>query len=236
MAKNSKNIIFFNMIEIALAMAIIAFGMTSILGLFPVGLNACRNSVAENYSADAVEQFSSYLKGYAESSRANFDKLFGGGGFYTATKPDPTITIPVPPGPIAITTRDFLRGISTGKDFSGANYNPVPIVTGWTIFPAKDTTLKNVYFVASGPGNYLNPAGAVFPSTDFTGMIVVWKSPLTYYRPTSNPPPNGWVSVTDDAYVTGAAVNIEVSWPLDVGDYTARHKKTFYMEVTKPQQ
>ena len=230
MAKNSKNIIFFNMIEIALAMAIIAFGMTSILGLFPVGLNASRNSVAENYSADAVEQFSSYLKSYAESSRANFDKLFGGGGFYPDVKPALTSTT------YRDAAQDFLNGISIGKDHTGAVYAPTPIVTGWTIFPAKDALLKNIYFVASGSGNYLNPGGAIFPSTDFSGMIVVWKSPLTYYRPNDNvPAPNGWMSVTDDAYFTGAALNIEVSWPLDVGDYSVRHKKTFYMEVTRPQ-
>ncbi|MEI8246907.1 MAG: hypothetical protein WCI51_13830 [Lentisphaerota bacterium] len=229
MAKNSKNIIFFNMIEIALAMAIIAFGMTSILGLFPVGLNACRNSVAENYSADAVEQFSSYLKAYAESSRANFDKLFGPAGFYTETKPVATSAN------CTDATKDFLQGISFGKDHSGLAYTPAPIVTGWTIFPAKNAALTNVYFVASGSGNYMNTSGAVFPSTDFTGMIMVWKSPIAYYRPQNNPP-DSWALATDNAYVTGAALNIEVSWPPDVADYTARHKKTFYIEVTRPQQ
>lgn len=235
MVKNSKNISFFNMIEIALAMAIIAFGMTSILGLFPVGLNACRNSVAENYSADAVEQFSSYLKGYAESSSANFDKLFAPGGFYPdAPKPLPAVLNSTN---YITATQDFLDGITIGKDHTRVTaYNPVPIVTGWTIFPAKNAALKNIYFVASGSGNYLNPGGAVFPSTDFTGMLVVWKSPLTYYRPNSNNPPDGWTTATDDAYVTGAALNIEVSWPLEVADYTARHTKTFYMEVTRPQQ
>ncbi|MFA6099243.1 MAG: hypothetical protein WC808_06965 [Patescibacteria group bacterium] len=226
--KINKNIKFFNMIEVALAMAIIAFGMTSILGLFPVGLNACRNAVAENYSADAVEQFSSYLKGYAEASRTNFDQLFG---FYADTKPVATA--------VACTdaTNDFLKGVSLGVDHSGTAYTPTPIVTGWTIFPAKSAALKNVYFVAAGPGNYMNPAGVIFPTTDFTGMILVWKSQLTYYRPNGNgaAPPNGWMSVTDDAYATGAVLNIEVSWPLEV-PYDTRQKRTFYIEVTRPQQ
>jgi len=222
------------MIEIALAMAIIAFGMTSILGLFPVGLNACRSAVAENYSADAIEQFSSYLKGYAESSRANFDQLFAPGtGFYTVTKPVATSTTCID------ATNDFVKGISFGVDHLGAAYTPSPIVTGWTIYKGfifnTSTTLGNVYFVASGPGNYMNPAGAVFPTTDFTGMILVWKSQLTYYRPNDVIPPNAWIPVIDDAYITGAALNIEISWPLAV-DYNARQKRTFYIEIVRPQQ
>lgn len=218
------------MIEVALAMAVIAFGMTSILGLFPVGLNACRNAIAENYSTDAVEQFASYLKGYAESSSANFEKLFGSSGFYSETKPVATSAA------CTDAVNDFLNGISRGKDHSGAAYTPVPVITGWTVYAAKNTGLKDVYFVVFGPGNYMNPSGAAFPTTDFAGMISVWKSQLSYYRPNDANPPDNWMLVTDTAYATGAVLNVEVSWPLDVEDHNMRQKRTFYIEITKPRQ
>ncbi len=53
----------FNLIEIALAIAIIAVGMSSVLVLFPAGLNAVNSATADNSAPDAVQ----YLAGYVES-------------------------------------------------------------------------------------------------------------------------------------------------------------------------
>ncbi len=43
----------FNLIEIALAIGILAVGMTSIVTLFPLGLNEVNNAIRENYSSEA---------------------------------------------------------------------------------------------------------------------------------------------------------------------------------------
>jgi len=45
------------MVEVVLGMGLISFGMISVLGLFPVGLNAARDSIAESYAADSADQF-----------------------------------------------------------------------------------------------------------------------------------------------------------------------------------
>ena len=207
------------MIEIALAMAIIAFGMTSILGLFPVGLNACRNSVAENCAADSVEQFSSYLKGYAGASKVNFQTLLGTdatSGYYTETNP---MTVPATVAAVKTATTNFLNTLPAGV---------TPISNGWTIF--QSAAANNVYFAVSGPGDYSTINVVKFPTVDFAAMIIVWKSPLSFYYP------NGaaWTPYTDN-YSMGAGLNVEISWPLAV-DYNARQKRTFYIEITKPQQ
>lgn len=233
MVKNSKNISFFNMIEIALAMAIIAFGMTSILGLFPVGLNACRNSVAENCAVDSAEQFASYLKNYAEAGPANFEDLFGTSattGFYRETKPTaPPVTV----------VNDFLSAIVSGKGVNGAAYATPSVAAGWSIFYSDNvspyTTYRGTYFTVMGPGNYLAPgSGGTFSNWDFSAMIMVWKSPLKSYVP--NLTATGWLPDEDTKYERGAALNVEISWPLDVADYNGRQKRTFYIEVIKPQQ
>jgi len=52
----------FNLIEITLAVAIIAVGMSSILVLFPVGLNASSAAAADNMVQDVAE----YILGYLE--------------------------------------------------------------------------------------------------------------------------------------------------------------------------
>lgn len=229
MVKNNKNISFFNMIEIALAMAIIAFGMTSILGLFPVGLNACRNAVAENCAADSVEQFAAYLKGYAESSKANFESLFGTNattGVYREPKPAAAS--------IAV-VNDFLSAIVSGKNTAGGAFTPDAVASGWSIFYPDAAHTSGIYFSVMGPGNYLSPAsGGVFSSCDFAGMILVWKSPLKSYVP--NPSGSAWILDVDANYERGAGLNVEISWPLGVADYNARQKRTFYIEIVKPKQ
>ena len=46
----------FNLIEIVLAMAIVGVGVASVIGMFPVAIQASKDSIAENYSADAADQ------------------------------------------------------------------------------------------------------------------------------------------------------------------------------------
>ena len=52
----------FNMVEVALALAVIGIGITSIMVLFPVGINANKAAIADNNTADVAE----YLLGYVQ--------------------------------------------------------------------------------------------------------------------------------------------------------------------------
>ncbi len=53
---------YFNMIEVALAIAVIAIGLSSIMVLFPVGLNASSAAATDNNIPDAAEYMLSYLE------------------------------------------------------------------------------------------------------------------------------------------------------------------------------
>ena len=53
----------FNMVEIALAIAIIAIGISAILVLFPVGINATRAAMDENSSTDVGEYIANFVRG-----------------------------------------------------------------------------------------------------------------------------------------------------------------------------
>ncbi len=66
------------MIEVVLAMAIIAFGMSSILGLFPVGINAMKSSMVDNYCSDSIDQMIGYIKNQAEYSAGNYTAFVTG--------------------------------------------------------------------------------------------------------------------------------------------------------------
>ena len=80
-----KKIRFFNMIEVLLALTVIAVGMTSVLGLFPVGLNASREAIAQSCSADVADQTITYLRVMSEINQAQ----------YAATLYDAGTSIPI---------------------------------------------------------------------------------------------------------------------------------------------
>ena len=61
----------FNMVEIALAIAIIAIGLSAVLVLFPVGINATRAAMDENSSADVSEFVANFVRGQCLSHWKN---------------------------------------------------------------------------------------------------------------------------------------------------------------------
>jgi hypothetical protein len=68
---------YFNMVEVALAMAVVGLGIAGIMSLFPVGLNASRDAIGDNYSADATNDFIQYIIQFARVSDTNWDVLKG---------------------------------------------------------------------------------------------------------------------------------------------------------------
>lgn len=70
MTKSFKK--FFNMVEVTLAIAVVGIGVAGIMSLFPVAVSATRESIADNYSADAADQMIAYVSIYSKASWTNF--------------------------------------------------------------------------------------------------------------------------------------------------------------------
>ena len=69
----------FNMVEVALALIILAIGLSSVMVLFPVGLKASRSSVADNNLADVAERMAAYLQAKCTSPEVwNAEGVFSG--------------------------------------------------------------------------------------------------------------------------------------------------------------
>ena len=64
----------FNLIEIALALVILAVGLSSVMVLFPVGMKASRAGVAENNLADVAERVAAYVQSEYTSPKIWNDK------------------------------------------------------------------------------------------------------------------------------------------------------------------
>jgi type II secretory pathway pseudopilin PulG len=197
------------MIEVALAMAIIAFGMTSILGLFPVGLNAARAAIADNYGSDVAEQLAAYIKSSAERNTTAFDDIFV---TVASTKYLPDFT---PPNEVALNSlsNDFREALRT------ENLTNFPRIGSWQIY--RSTANNAIYFVTQG-------ADGSF-TYDFAAMIKVWKSPVTARFKNDN-----IATVNpDNSYTYTGGINLEISWPIEKV-YSEREKRYYYIEVTRP--
>ena len=84
-----RSTFFFNMVEIVLAIGVIAVGMVSIMALFPVGLSASRDAVGESYATDSADQFLHYMVGVLRASSSNWDAFAdsSNSAFPTASEP-----------------------------------------------------------------------------------------------------------------------------------------------------
>jgi len=62
----------FNLVEITLAMGVIAMGIAGVMALMQLGMQQSRDAIGDNYAADAAEQFITYLSILAADG-ANWD-------------------------------------------------------------------------------------------------------------------------------------------------------------------
>ena len=213
----------FNMIEVVLAMAIIAFGMSSILGLFPVGLNALKSSMVDNYCSDSVDQMVGYMKNQAEYSTGTYNALVNPG-----TIPDAAaLTAAVGADRSKVVNGSTLDGYCATflADYRASNFPATykRVFTDMNIFQAA-TGMPYLYFIVQGQITSKN--------IDFSAMLLVWKSPVNYTVQVS---PGNWYNgpAVPNAYQYFSGINFELSWPLEK-PYAQREKKYYYIEVRTP--
>jgi len=67
----------FNLIEVTLAIGIVAVGMAGLMALFPIGFNATRDAIGESYSADTADQLLHVMAYQVKQSSADWNSLLG---------------------------------------------------------------------------------------------------------------------------------------------------------------
>lgn len=207
---------YFNMVEIALALAVLAIGISSILVLFPVGINANRSAIADNNLADISEYLMGYLRAgcAAEWAKIAADKNNApnvGDYFFTdkiATSYGAIDTV----------------GDSSGIDPESTDYTDIDSNTRW-ISP-------NLYQVSTS-GSYPNSVFLYKQTTgvivDFAAVVKVWReNPDFLIRKADNsidkiPSPGNL-----RPYAT--VLCIEISWPAQA-PYAQREKRLFRQEI-----
>ena len=196
---------FFNMVELTLAIAVVGIGMVGIMALFPVGFQASRDAMGDNYAADTAEQILSYL---ARDCQANW--------VYSIDVGDSVGNIKA----LAFSTLD-MDTLSKNTDTWTPQANTNICTLGGASPPSYVYGIKQ-------PVSGANPP-------DFTAHIKVWKSQIKnmniggvsgieipYYQDLGLGLPK----------VGAVRLNVEISWPIEK-PYSAREKRFFCMELFK---
>jgi type II secretory pathway pseudopilin PulG len=159
----------FNMIEVVLAMAVIALAMTSVLALLPVGLNASRDAINLNYSADAVANFVGRIKSYISTkdtatNKYRYSMVIKAMSMYLPGDPDyttyaqgytdPNTHAPPTTSDVDTYSKSFATDVRNGvlSDITGSGTAPT-MPSGITKLEEgiySHSSLNNCYFIIQG--------------------------------------------------------------------------------------
>ena len=222
------------MIEIVLAIAILAFGFASILGLFPVALKAVRNSQVEGIAADAANDLYGYYKSYANvpNSLVPGEFLYTTLFYYSGTPPYVDW--------YEVSDLDgFRTGDAIGTDKRNGqifyeellaklkddppNLSSLGFIEVIGLFQP-DTVGKKSYF-------YLVKGSEDFKKIDFTAQVLVWRTQMEkVYNVNVDDPEDTKVD-----YKRAVVLNVEISWPINV-PYPDREKRYYQFSITNPKK
>lgn len=208
---------FFNLIEITLAMAIIAIGLASTLALFPIGVNTSRDSIVDNNLADIGEFLMSHLRA---GCLAGWQKM----------------------KETSETSNNFITGLVKTSDITQGDSGIVEDdYSAWDKLDGKSTEAESCFFVNKSDSKvFLFQQKSKLPDntwvSDFSVIAKVWVSDeFDIYLPTidvggvkykKNPVMNQ--QIVDNNFAR--ALCVELSWPAEV-PYAQREKRMFRFDV-----
>lgn len=206
----------FNMVEIALAVAVISIGLSAVLVLFPVGINATRAAMDESSCSDAAECIARYIRGcflnvwYSNPTESSFSSLNLPSG-----RPDsaePTSLSPVSSFP------ELSSGGGGFFKFTRSGYGGEEIFSAvirvWR--PTGDLTTAASTTPSACPlyvPDTVNGTQRLVTGTPATGIVL----------------PN---STNFDSFAQ--SVLVEISWPADLPDSDRTNRRVFRVDVYNP--
>jgi type II secretory pathway pseudopilin PulG len=200
----------FNMVEIALALAVLAIGISSILVLFPVGINANRSAIADNNLADISEYLMGYLRAgcAAEWTKIAKDKAAG------VTIPDYFFSDKIADGYASVGS-----GGDAGVDPESSDY------TG-----SSGKVTDNLYQIGSTNSVFLYKQ-MTGDMVDFAAVVKVWREPYELYiRDGADNTIKKITGGTSAMRQYAMVLCIEISWPA-LAPYAQREKRLFRQEM-----
>ena len=226
----------YNLVEVILALGVVAIGVVSIMALFPIGANASRDASMETYAANVADEMLQFVKYRLKEVRDDEDQgdiddkwkaLIGetdSEGAITKTKP----------------TEEKMNVEVTKLDDTGVWKTPDTTIFGsifndtHTIYQRDGANMGQVFQLLShrNPDNrslgYTDSSDSskdFASNVDFRAIACIWKEQIIM-DDTVNP-------AYKIPYTIGVRLIVRVTWPAEI-PYDARQKADYVLEVFKP--
>jgi uncharacterized protein (TIGR02598 family) len=226
----------YNLVEVILALGVVAIGVVSIMALFPIGANASRDASMETYAAnvsDEMLQFVKYRLKLVEDNDNEQDKINKRWKDLVGTDTDPGAITETKP------TKAKLDVDITKLDDTSEWETPDTDIFG-DIFESTHTiyqhhTDKQVFQLLGHRNSDdvklgdtdSDPKKDFATNVDFRAIAYIWKEQIAVDKTQSS---------DDDKYVpytSGVRIIVRVTWPAEI-PYDARQKADYVLEVFKP--
>ena len=223
----------YNLVEVILALGVVAIGVVSIMALFPIGANASRDASMETYAAnvsDEMLQFVKYrLKEVGESDKQNdIDDRWkdligtdGSTGAITETKPTKAKL------DVDATKLDDTGVWKTPDTIFGSIFNDTHTIyqhdTDKQVFQLLGH--RNSDDIKLGDTDSSDPKKDFATNVDFRAIAYIWKEQIIIDQ-----------TQVDDSkvsYESGVRIIVRVTWPAEI-PYDSRQKADYVLEVFKP--
>lgn len=196
----------FNLIEIALAICVIAIGLSGVMSLFALGAKSNRQAVAYNNLSDISEYMMNSIRSIAQAQAS-----------YTTLIPPNSILTNFPntfneTSAKSVTVNDITNPDSNTWDISISSDSSIKLNNA---FMLTHKTMKNVFLFRQ----LSNTSNSDETTADFSCIAYMWLD--------SVPHPTGTGNI-DQTYAT--AICLELSYPADY-PYEQREKKRFRFEL-----
>ena len=205
----------FTLVEVTMAIGVIAIGMMGIMALLPIGFQATKRAVGDNYSSELADQFLNLvaMQCKAYSSDDGGATVDGWGDWITddAASGSPELI------PEAKADTSDLNSVSPGDKLLDG-------IEG--IYKADQA--KGLYYVDAKSG------ASAESVTDFSAVMALWKEEIPY-KYDSNA--DGKIDLTDTSaaipYENAVRLYLEISWPASI-PYKQRTKRYYVRDVFNP--
>ena len=210
----------YNLVEVILALGVVAIGVVSIMALFPIGASASRDAAMETYSSNAADEMFHMLQFMALNDGDTLDDSWN-----KWIKNDTKLDSSKPDYDDADTDKDKWERLGdTTKGIDGNIFQAKPAKKGVFLLIShhdssadKDATLANA-------GDSESDNTITYEKVDFRAVVLAWKEKVRE-DPTD--------ATKDIDFDEAAKLVIEVSWPEEM-PYERRQKRYFSYEIAKP--
>ncbi len=210
----------YNLVEVILALGVVAIGVVSIMALFPIGASATRDAAMETYSSNAADEMFHMLQFMALNDGDTLDESWN-----KWIKNDTQLETSKPDYDEANTDKDkwerlsdITKGIDSNIFKTKTTKNGVFLLISHHDSSAdKDATLADA-------GDTESDNTITYEKVDFRAVVLAWKEKVRE-DPTD--------ATKDIDFDEAAKLVIEVSWPEEM-PYDKRQKRYFSYEIAKP--